>query len=79
MLKSDRLIAGRMTWLQPSCVTSEVDRPRNEPTSPRPPDGRTPSSTAKVMIRSMPIQKVGTEKPSTEKAMIALAPADCGR
>ena len=45
--------------------------PKRVAVAPRPPAGSQPSDTAKVRMRTRPIQNVGTEKPRMENAMIA--------
>ena len=55
------------------------DVPRMSTVGRAPPAGSQPSETAKVRISMSPIQKVGTEKPRIEKAMIDFESALCGR
>ena len=69
---SDRLIAGSSMWRQPSRVRKLHSTPNSGVVAPRPPAGSQPSVTAKPKMSTRPIQNVGTEKPSTEVAMIAL-------
>ena len=47
--------------------------------SPRPPEGSQPSCTAKIMISISPTQKVGSEKPRIEPAMMVLPAGLSGR
>ena len=75
-LNSDRFNAGSSRYFQPSAVNTL--RPSG-PTGPRPPDGSQRISTEKNRISSSPPQKVGTEKPTTEKAMIARLERASGR
>ena len=74
-LNSARLIAGRSAYLNPSQLKIDSCRPSTSVVGPRPVDGSQPSCTANTMIRIKPTQKVGSEKPRIDPAMIAFAPA----
>ena len=70
-LKNDQptgrgLMAGSITWRQPSAVNSDNGTPKMLTVSPRPDDGSHCSQTANIRISIMPCQKLGSEKPSTE-------------
>ena len=71
-LKSARLKAGRKICESPSRVKTELVIPKTVATSPRPVDGSHPKFTEKNMIRMMPTQKVGMEKPRIEPAIMVL-------
>ena len=64
--------------LSPLAVKKLHSMPMKSMVSPRLPAGSTPSVTAKAKISNSPIQKVGTEKPSTEIAMMSLDTLACG-
>ncbi len=57
-------------WRRPSIVKRLDSIPSNVAVGPRPVDGSQPSMTAKIMIKTNPTQKVGSEKPTIEPAMI---------
>ncbi len=66
-LNSDEVQRRQEQVLQPVAASGSSTRRRTTATvSPRPPAGSQPSSTAKMRIRTRPIQKVGTEKPRIE-------------
>ena len=67
-LNNERFSAGSSRCLHPSAVNTLTP---SGPTGPRPPEGSQRISTEKNRISSSPTQKVGTEKPTTEQAMIA--------
>jgi hypothetical protein len=52
--------------------------PSQVPKSPRPVEGSQPSITANTMISISPTQKVGSEKPRIEPAMMARLAGDSG-
>ncbi len=78
-LKSERLSAGSSRWRSPSAVRKDQPIPSTSTVGPRLPAGSQPRFTAKARMRISPTQKVGTEKPRTESAMISRADALSGR
>ena len=78
-LKSARLIAGSSAYLRPSQLKIDSCSPSTSVVGPRPVDGSQPSVTAKIRIRISPTQKVGSEKPRIEPAMMDFDNTLCGR
>src|ERR1043166_7255610 len=78
-LNSARLSAGMSRCCSPSQVRKLTGIPANSTVCPRPVDGSQPSCTENTMISSRPTQKVGSEKPRIEPAMIVRAANECGR
>ena len=78
-LNSARFKAGRNRCAQPFSVRKLHSTPSSVTVAPRPPAGSQPSVTAKVRISTSPTQKVGTEKPRIDSAMMPLASALPGR
>ena len=79
ILKSARFSAGIAIWARPSRVKKDQRVPRISTVSPRPVEGSQPSWTAKTMMSISPTQKVGSEKPRIDPAMMALEPTLFGR
>ena len=77
-LKSARLMAGSSAYLQPSQLKIDSCSPRTSVVGPRPVDGSQPSCTAKIMISISPTQKVGSEKPRIDPAMMVFDTTLCG-
>ena len=71
-LKSARLNAGKKMCDSPSSVKIELVMPKIVATSPRPVEGSHPRFTEKNIIKMIPTQNVGIEKPRIEPAIIVL-------
>ena len=73
------LSAGITRCLSPSAVRKDHGTPNSSRVWPRPVDGSQPSCTANTMISISPTQKVGSEKPRMEPAMMLRAENEFGR
>ena len=74
-----RLSAGSAMKRSPSQVRNDHPTPNTSIVGPRSPAGSQSRLTAKVRIRISPTQKVGTENPKTDTAMMALETGLSGR
>ena len=79
MLNSARFSAGKNRCDSPFQVNRLDWIPMKVPSWPRPVEGSQPSSTAKIRISINPTQKVGSEKPKIEPAMMVLETGLSGR
>ena len=72
-------MAGSSAYLSPSQLKMDSFSPRTSVVGPRPVDGSHPSVTAKIRIRISPTQKVGSENPRIDPAMMVFDTTLCGR
>src|SRR5437773_3235333 len=77
-LKSARFAAGRARWRRHSSVRKLKGIPRTFAVGPRPEVGSQPSHTENTRMSISPTQKVGSENPRIEPAMMVLPAADRG-
>src|SRR5438034_5115293 len=77
-LKSARFAAGRARWRRPSGVRKLTGIPMRFTVGPRPDVGSQPSHTENTKMSISPTQKVGSENPRIEPAMMILPAADRG-
>ncbi len=78
MLSSARVKLGNSRWRSPSIERKLTGTPRNSAVGPRPLEGSQPRNTANTMISIRPTQKVGSEKPRIEPAMMVRPAKDSG-
>ena len=55
-----------MSAFSPEVVSKPVDHEPTITVSPRPKEGSTPSHTAKMRMRKMPMRKLGSDTPMSE-------------